>query len=98
MLLSFYVIFAYFLQVHDVFPYSIGLPVDGGKNKTHKEITLFSKSSSFPNRHTIKYRGETPLHIQVYYTDKTDFPAGLSPKVGHFMVRIIMCALKCFNI
>ncbi|GKA92756.1 heat shock 70 kDa protein 16 [Tanacetum coccineum] len=73
-------------KVQDFFPYSIGLPIDEGQNNANHEITLFPKGSPFPANTQITYKGTTPLHVQVFYTNKKDFPAIKSPKVGHFMI------------
>ncbi|GKE67683.1 heat shock 70 kDa protein 16-like protein, partial [Tanacetum coccineum] len=73
-------------EVQDFFPYSIGLPIDEGQNNTNHEITLFPKGSSFPANSQISYKGTTPLHFHVFYTNKKDFPAVKSPKVGHFII------------
>ncbi|GKD34568.1 heat shock 70 kDa protein 16-like protein, partial [Tanacetum coccineum] len=73
-------------RVQDFFPYSIGLPIDEGQNNANHEITLFPKGSPFPANTRITYKGTTPLHVQVFYTNKKDFPAIKSPKVGHFMI------------
>ncbi|PWA36603.1 Heat shock protein 70 family [Artemisia annua] len=71
-------------KVQDIFPYSIGLPAD--KNKSKREITLFAKGISFPNYRVLKCNKMTPLDIQVFYAIDKNFPAGMSTKVGHFMI------------
>nr|GEZ03959.1 heat shock 70 kDa protein 16-like [Tanacetum cinerariifolium] len=73
-------------KVQDFFPYSIGLPIDEGQNNAKHEISLFPKGSPFPANTRITYKGTTPLRVQVFYTNKKDFPAIKSPKVGHFMI------------
>ncbi|KAI3710472.1 hypothetical protein L2E82_40255 [Cichorium intybus] len=73
-------------KVQDLFPYSIGLCSDDAENERHPEIMLFPKGSPFPSNDMIHFEGNTALSCQVFYTNKTDFPAGISPNVGHFMV------------
>ncbi|GJY33139.1 heat shock 70 kDa protein 16, partial [Tanacetum coccineum] len=73
-------------KIQDIFPYSIGFPIEDGTIETNQEITIFPKGSPFSSEKIIKYPGHPPLQIQVFYINKTDFPTGVSPKVGHFMI------------
>nr|GFA15983.1 heat shock 70 kDa protein 16-like [Tanacetum cinerariifolium] len=69
-------------KVQDIFPYSIGLPAD----KSQHEITIFAKGCLFPGYHVLKCNVTTPFHLQVFYANDKNFPAGMSTKVGHFMI------------
>ncbi|GKD55860.1 heat shock 70 kDa protein 16 [Tanacetum coccineum] len=71
-------------KIQDIFPYTIGLPAV--KDKSQQEITLFAKGSPFPDHHMLKFNGMTPLDIQVFYANDKNFPAGMSTKVGHFVI------------
>nr|GEV07712.1 calcineurin B-like protein 4 [Tanacetum cinerariifolium] len=71
-------------EVQDVFPYSIGLPLDEGENEQPRYCTFFGKGSSFPGHHHSTFTASIPCEFQVYYTNTTDLPAGLSPEVGLF--------------
>ncbi|XP_076930375.1 heat shock 70 kDa protein 16-like [Bidens hawaiensis] len=70
-------------KVQDLFPYSLGFLVVEGVNKTQQDVTLFPKGSSFPSDRVIQYPG-TPQGIDVFYTNKMDFPA----EVGRFMIDL----------
>ncbi|GJW67206.1 heat shock 70 kDa protein 16 [Tanacetum coccineum] len=71
-------------EVQDVFPYSIGLPLDEGENEQPRYCTFFGKGSPFPGHHLSTFTASIPCEFHVFYTNTTDLPAGLSPEVGHF--------------
>ncbi|KAI3709314.1 hypothetical protein L2E82_39074 [Cichorium intybus] len=73
-------------EVQDLFPYSIGLRLDNGKDHGCSEVTPFLAGSSFPRTRIVCYGGKNTFCFQVLYTNKTDVPAGISPNVGHFMI------------
>ncbi|GJR07797.1 heat shock 70 kDa protein 16 [Tanacetum coccineum] len=68
-------------KIQDIFPYSIGFSVEDGTIETNKEITIFPKGSPFSRENMFKYPRNPPLRIQVFYINKIDFPAGVSPNV-----------------
>ncbi|XP_071696668.1 heat shock 70 kDa protein 16-like isoform X2 [Rutidosis leptorrhynchoides] len=73
-------------KVLDLFPYSIGCSVGEDEQETEHQFILFPKGSRFPSDQIISYPGNTTRHFQVFYTNKTDIPAGISPKVGCFLI------------
>ncbi|PWA94864.1 Heat shock protein 70 family [Artemisia annua] len=80
---------SYCKQIQDVFPYSIALrQLDENENKPRPEIAICLKGSPFPQNYSYMFNmcTPTPFGFQVFYTNKTDFPAGMSLKVGHFMI------------
>ncbi|KAK9064181.1 hypothetical protein SSX86_015561 [Deinandra increscens subsp. villosa] len=80
-------------KIEDSFPYSIVIPSPQG------EYMLFPKGSPFPNEKMLTHQGNTRFYLQVTYTNKRDFPAGISNIVGRFGVRFsYLCACSCYNI
>ncbi|GKC71949.1 heat shock 70 kDa protein 16 [Tanacetum coccineum] len=73
-------------EVQDCFPYSIGIRLDEGNNIAYKTITAISKCSPFPVGETFPNFAKTAFYFHVSYINKTDLPAGVSPKVGLFMM------------
>ncbi|CAH1448293.1 unnamed protein product [Lactuca virosa] len=72
--------------VKDIFPYSVGFRFDDGEHKRHPELTAFPKGSPFPTTKTVPYHGNITFCCEVFYTNKMDFPSGISPLVGRFMI------------
>ncbi|GJZ87830.1 kinase-like domain, phloem protein 2-like protein [Tanacetum coccineum] len=81
-------------RIQDVFPYSIVFPADEGGDKPLREFTFFSKGCHLPSNYELKYNGRTPFHIDVFYTNTTDLPAGLSSKVGHLVTATLKFQLN----
>ncbi|XP_023742916.1 heat shock 70 kDa protein 16 [Lactuca sativa] len=73
-------------KVKDIFPYSVGLRFDDGENKRHPELKPFPKGSPFPTNKTVPYHGNITFCCEVFYTNKMDFPSGISPLVGRFRI------------
>ncbi|GJT71559.1 heat shock 70 kDa protein 16-like protein [Tanacetum coccineum] len=76
------------MKVQDCFPYSIGIRLDEGNNIAYKTITAISKCSPFPVGETFPNFAKTAFYFHVSYINKTDLPAGVSPKVGLFMMPL----------
>lgn len=89
-----YVMVSYCLQVQDIFPYSIALYLYEGDQTYERKV--FPKGSLFPNDKIVTHRVNNAFYLHVSYTNKTDFPAGISPKIGHFKERISMCVIAAF--
>ncbi|PWA94863.1 Heat shock protein 70 family [Artemisia annua] len=73
-------------EVQDCFPYSIGARLDEGDNIKYRTITAIPKCSPFPVSETFTHIADTTFCFHISYINETDLPAGVSPKVGHFMM------------
>ncbi|MFS7934040.1 putative Heat shock protein 70 family [Helianthus anomalus] len=67
-------------KVQDSFPYSIVVPLP------NHELVLFPKGSPFPVERRLVHTGNTQIFLPVAYSNEKDFPAGISPIVGHFEI------------
>ncbi|GJV74046.1 heat shock 70 kDa protein 16 [Tanacetum coccineum] len=72
--------------VQDCFPYSIGARLDEGKNIKYHTVTAIPKGSPFPVGETLKHFANTTFYFHISYINQIDLPAGVSPKVGLFMM------------
>lgn len=88
------VLHAFFLQVQDSLPFSIGISTDKGPVCTLSNSTLFPRGSLIPNMKILKLSRTRMFPLEAYFADQNEVPSCISPKITNFMVKVIsLCPL-----
>ncbi|GAB2240134.1 hypothetical protein Droror1_Dr00020652 [Drosera rotundifolia] len=73
-------------EVQDSLPFSIGFSSDEGPIHTHSTGVLFPKGHPIPSIKMLTLRKHSMFHLEAYYTDKSELPPGVSPKISIFTI------------
>lgn len=73
-------------EVLDSFPFSIGFSTDEGPISTLSNNILFRKGIPFPSVKILKFLRSNTFHLEAFYADLNELPAGTSPKISCFKI------------
>lgn len=74
------------MQVQDSFPYSVGFGSDEGPIFTLSNSILFPKGQSIPSVKLLTFHRTNTFHLEAFYANPGELPAGVSPKISCFTV------------
>ncbi|KAL4628400.1 hypothetical protein ACB092_05G235800 [Castanea dentata] len=73
-------------EVQDAFPFSIGFSTKEGPICTLLNSALLQKHRSFPSIKILCLHRTDTFHMEAYYADLNELPAGVSPKISSSMI------------
>ncbi|KAF3964858.1 hypothetical protein CMV_010901 [Castanea mollissima] len=73
-------------EVQDAFPFSIGFSTKESPICTLSNSALFQKHRSFPSIKILCLHRIDTFHMEAYYADQNELPAGVSPKISSSMI------------
>ncbi|KAJ6376571.1 hypothetical protein OIU76_025677 [Salix suchowensis] len=73
-------------EVQDAFPFSIGFSLDGAQISTGSNSILFPKGQSFPSTKVLTFQQSNLLHVEAFYANPNELPAGVSTKISSFTI------------
>ncbi|KAK8931425.1 Heat shock 70 kDa protein 16 [Platanthera zijinensis] len=73
-------------EVQDSFPFSIGFSSEEGPVSTLSNNILFRKGQPFPSIKILKFHRSNTFHLEAFYANQTELPAGTSPKISCFKI------------
>ncbi|GAV72932.1 HSP70 domain-containing protein [Cephalotus follicularis] len=73
-------------EVQDSIPFSIGFSSDEGPICTGSNGTLFPKGHPIPSVKVLTLQRSNLFHLEAFYTDPNELPAGVSPKISCFSI------------
>lgn len=73
-------------EVQDSFPFSIGFSSEDGPISTLSSNILFRKGRCFPSVKMLTFYRLSTFHLEAYYADQNELPAGTSPKISCFKI------------
>lgn len=73
-------------EVQDSFPFSIGFSSEEGPISTLSNNILFRKGQPFPSIKILKFQRSNTFHLEAFYANQTELPAGTSPKISCFKI------------
>ena len=80
---------SYPVQVQDAFPFSIGFSLDGAQISTGSNSILFPKGQPFPSTKVLTFQRSNLLHVEAFYANPNELPAGVSTKISSFTVSLL---------
>ncbi|KAL0908984.1 hypothetical protein M5K25_023501 [Dendrobium thyrsiflorum] len=73
-------------EVQDSFPFSIGFSSEDGPISTLSSNILFRKGQCFPSVKMLTFHRPNTFHLEAFYADQNELPAGTSPKICCFKI------------
>lgn len=73
-------------EVQDSFPFSIGFSLEEGPISTLSNNILFRKGQSFPSVKMLTLHRSNTFHLEAFYADQNELPAGTSSKINCFKI------------
>ncbi|KAH0451688.1 hypothetical protein IEQ34_018987 [Dendrobium chrysotoxum] len=73
-------------EVQDSFPFSIGFSSEDGLISTLSSNILFRKGQCFPSVKMLTFHRSNTFHLEAFYADQNELPAGTSPKICCFKI------------
>jgi len=80
---------SYPVQVQDAFPFSIGFSSDGAQISTGSNCILFPKGQPFPSTKVLTFQRSNLLHLEAFYANLNELPAGVSTNMSSFTVSLL---------
>jgi len=78
------------MQVQDVIPFSIGFSSEEGPICTGSNGILFPRGQPIPSVKVLSLQRSSSLHLEAFYANLDELPAGDSPKISRFMVSVFL--------
>lgn len=73
-------------EVQDTFPFSVGFSSDEGPICTMSNGKLFPKGQLIPSVKILSFQRSSSFHLEAFYADPHELPAGVASKISHFMI------------
>lgn len=82
------------MQVQDSIPFSIGFLLDEAPICTGSNGILFPKGQPIPSVKVLTFRRSSSFHLEAFYANPSEVPAGVSSKISCFkVIYFALCSL-----